>query len=130
MVFGFCDFDIVCNLTIVIWGFSPLTGKANRCYLNQLGLTLTFPCNVVSFSLTPKSIFAILPSQKSEFLSPSALSGGLFRTSTLTGIGRPPSAVGPPHLSDAGSPDIRDAEPGRRWGHRPSAWCPWSTSLA
>jgi len=40
---GICNFDIVCNLSIVIWDFSGVSGKANRFYLNQLELTLTFP---------------------------------------------------------------------------------------
>ena len=43
LVIGICDFDIVCNLSIVIWDFSAVTGKPNRFYLNQLELTLTFP---------------------------------------------------------------------------------------
>ena len=40
---GICNFDIVCNLSIVIWDFSAVSGKANSFYLNQLELTLTFP---------------------------------------------------------------------------------------
>jgi hypothetical protein len=43
LVIGICDFDIVCNLSIVIWDFGAVTGKANRFYLNQLELTLTLP---------------------------------------------------------------------------------------
>ena len=39
---GICNFDIVCNLSIVIWDFIAVSGEANRLYLNQLGLTLTF----------------------------------------------------------------------------------------
>jgi len=39
----FCNFDIVCNLSIVIWDFSAVSRKANSFYLNQLELTLTFP---------------------------------------------------------------------------------------
>jgi hypothetical protein len=31
------------NLSIVIWDFSAVSGKANSFYLNQLELTLTFP---------------------------------------------------------------------------------------
>jgi hypothetical protein len=42
MVIGICNFDIVCNLSIVIWDFIAVSGEANRLYLNQLGLTLTF----------------------------------------------------------------------------------------
>jgi len=38
--------SIVCNLSIVIWDFSAVSGKANRFYLNQLELTLTFPCYI------------------------------------------------------------------------------------
>jgi hypothetical protein len=34
---------IVCNLRIVIWNFSAVSGKANFFYLNQLELTLTLP---------------------------------------------------------------------------------------
>jgi hypothetical protein len=41
---GICNFDIVCNLSIVIWDFSAVSGKTNSFYLNQLELTLTFPC--------------------------------------------------------------------------------------
>jgi hypothetical protein len=33
---GILDFDIVWNLSIVIWDFSAVFGKANRFYLNQL----------------------------------------------------------------------------------------------
>ena len=33
---GIWDFDIVWNLSIVIWDFSAVFGKANRFYLNQL----------------------------------------------------------------------------------------------
>ena len=40
---GICNFDIVCNLRIVIWDFSAVSGKANRFYLNQLELILTNP---------------------------------------------------------------------------------------
>jgi hypothetical protein len=40
---GICNFNIVCNLSIVIWDFSAVSGKANRYYLNQFKLTLTFP---------------------------------------------------------------------------------------
>ncbi len=43
MVIEICSFDIACNLSIVIWDFSVVSGKANRFYLNQLELTLTFP---------------------------------------------------------------------------------------
>jgi len=37
------NFDIVCNLNIVIWNFSAVSEKANRFYLNQLEFTLTIP---------------------------------------------------------------------------------------
>jgi hypothetical protein len=33
---GIWDFDIVWNLSIVIWDFSAVFGKANRFYLNRL----------------------------------------------------------------------------------------------
>ena len=33
---GICDFDIVCNLSIVIWDFCAVFGKANLFYLYQL----------------------------------------------------------------------------------------------
>ena len=46
LVIGSWDFDIVWNLSIVIWDFSAVSGKANRFYLNQLELTLTFPVSV------------------------------------------------------------------------------------
>ena len=45
LVIGIFNFDIVCNLSIVIWDFSTVSGKANRSYLNQLELTLTFPAS-------------------------------------------------------------------------------------
>ncbi len=44
LAIGICNFDIVCNLIIVIWDFNAVSGKANRFYLNQLELTLTNPC--------------------------------------------------------------------------------------
>ena len=37
------NFDIVCNLNIVIWNFSAVSEKANCFYLNQLEFTLTIP---------------------------------------------------------------------------------------
>ena len=43
MIIGICNFDIVCNLNIVIWDFRAVSGKVNRFYRHQLGLTLTFP---------------------------------------------------------------------------------------
>jgi len=43
LVIGICHFDIVCNLSIVIWDFYAVSGKINRFYLDQLELTLTFP---------------------------------------------------------------------------------------
>ena len=42
-IIGIYNFDIICNLSIVIWDFSAVSGNANRFYLNQLELTLTFP---------------------------------------------------------------------------------------
>ncbi len=36
LVIGIWDFDIVWNLSVVIWDFSAVFGKANRFYLNQL----------------------------------------------------------------------------------------------
>ena len=36
LVIGIWDFDIVWNLSIVIWDFSAVFEKANRFYLNQL----------------------------------------------------------------------------------------------
>jgi len=35
--------SIVWCLSVVIWDFSAVSGKANRFYLNRLKLTLTFP---------------------------------------------------------------------------------------
>ena len=35
MVIEIWDFDIVWNLSIVIWDFSPVSGKANHFYLNR-----------------------------------------------------------------------------------------------
>jgi hypothetical protein len=42
LIIGFCDFDIVCYLSIVICNFSAVFGKANCFYLTQLELTSTF----------------------------------------------------------------------------------------
>jgi len=42
LVIEICNFDIICNLSIVIWDFCAVSGKANRFYLKQLELTLTF----------------------------------------------------------------------------------------
>jgi len=44
LVIGFCNFDIVCILNIVIWEFGAPSGKVNRYNPNQLELTLTFTC--------------------------------------------------------------------------------------
>ncbi len=44
LIIGICYFDIVCYLSIVIWDFSAVSEMANRFYLNQIELTLTFPC--------------------------------------------------------------------------------------
>jgi hypothetical protein len=49
LVIGFCNFDIVCNLRIVIWDFSAVSGKVNRFYAIQLELILTSPCKAYSF---------------------------------------------------------------------------------
>jgi len=43
MIIGICNLDIVCNLIIVIWDFSAVSGKVNRFILNQLEQTLTLP---------------------------------------------------------------------------------------
>jgi len=43
LVIGICNFDIVCNLSIVIWDFSAVSGESDRSDLNPLELTLTFP---------------------------------------------------------------------------------------
>ena len=42
MAIGICNYDILYNLSIVIWDFSVVTGKANLFYMNHLELTLTF----------------------------------------------------------------------------------------
>ena len=42
LVIGTWNFDIVWNLSIVIWDFSVVSGKSNRFYLNQLELTLNY----------------------------------------------------------------------------------------
>jgi hypothetical protein len=41
LIIGICNLDIVWCLSIVIWNFSDVTGKASRFYPNQLKLTLT-----------------------------------------------------------------------------------------
>jgi hypothetical protein len=43
LVIGIWNFDIVWNLSLVIWDFSGVSGKVNLVYLNQLELTLTIP---------------------------------------------------------------------------------------
>ena len=40
LVIGIWNFDIVWDLSIVLWDFRVVSGKANRFYLNQLELTL------------------------------------------------------------------------------------------
>ena len=50
LVIGSWDFDIVWNLSIVIWDFSAVSGKANRFYLNLLALTLTLPWPTKSYA--------------------------------------------------------------------------------
>ena len=50
LIIGICNFDIVCNLSIVIWDFSEVSSKTNRFYPNQLELTLTFPCFATHFA--------------------------------------------------------------------------------
>jgi len=40
---GYWNFDIIWNLSIVIWDLSAVSGKSNRFYLNHLGMALTFP---------------------------------------------------------------------------------------
>ncbi len=44
LIIGICNFDIVCNLSIVIWDFSEVSSKTNRFSPNQSELTLTFSC--------------------------------------------------------------------------------------
>jgi hypothetical protein len=43
MIIGIYNFDIVCNLSIVICDFSAVSVKVNRFYLIQLVLTLANP---------------------------------------------------------------------------------------
>ena len=42
LVIGTWNFDIVWNLSIVIWDLNGASGNSNRFYLNQLELTLIF----------------------------------------------------------------------------------------
>jgi len=37
---GICNFDIICNLSIVIWDFSAVSRKTNHFYLNQVSRPL------------------------------------------------------------------------------------------
>ena len=46
----------ICDLCIVIWDFGAVYGKANRFYLNQLELPLTFPYLVIIIPI----LFSIL----------------------------------------------------------------------
>jgi len=46
LVIGNWNFDIIWNLSIVIWDLSAVSGKSNRFYLNLLGMALTFPCQL------------------------------------------------------------------------------------
>jgi hypothetical protein len=48
LMIGNCNLDIVCNLIIAIWDFSAVSGKADSFYLNQLELTLTIPCRLLT----------------------------------------------------------------------------------
>jgi hypothetical protein len=41
--FGHWNFDIIWNLSIVIWDLSAVSVKLNRFYLNHLGMALTSP---------------------------------------------------------------------------------------
>jgi hypothetical protein len=50
LVIGICNFNIICNLSIVNWIFSALSEKPSRFYLNQLELTLTFPCSAANMA--------------------------------------------------------------------------------
>jgi hypothetical protein len=43
LVIEFCNFDIVCNLSIGFWDSSAISVKVKRFYHNQLELTLRFP---------------------------------------------------------------------------------------
>jgi len=61
LIIGICNFDIVCNLSIVIWDFSAISGKVNRVYLNQLELTLTFPSNRRLLSVQKMNAMIISP---------------------------------------------------------------------
>ncbi len=68
---GICNFDIVCDLSIVIWDFSAVFVKANRDYLNQLEADLTFPCSIGHVSFPPRetSKSTLTDSDRSDLLS-------------------------------------------------------------
>jgi hypothetical protein len=52
LVIEIWNFDIVWNLSIVIWNFSTVSGKENRFQLNQSKLILTLPCSPTNLILT------------------------------------------------------------------------------
>ena len=54
LVIEISNFDIVWNLSIVIWDFSSVSEKLNRFYLNQLEITLTFPWRTQGDTCTQK----------------------------------------------------------------------------
>jgi len=58
---GIWDFDIVWNLSIVIWDFSTVFGKANRFYLNQLEADFDVSLYFTHIRLTLEPLSAILP---------------------------------------------------------------------
>jgi protease-4 len=45
--------NFACNLSIAIWDFRAVSGKVKRFYLNQLGLTLTFLCRLLTHQFIP-----------------------------------------------------------------------------
>ena len=70
------NFDIVWNLSIVIWDFSALSGKANRFQVNQSKLTLTLPCLAFQGGLL---LFGYLRQKLIPALGTNAMTKFIFR---------------------------------------------------
>ena len=68
---GIWDFDIVWNLSIVIWDFSAVFGKANRFYLNQL--EADFDVVLAPFPLTCNRPYSMISLTQEDVPIPSPL---------------------------------------------------------
>jgi len=62
---GIWDFDIIWNLSIVIWDFSAVFGEANRFYLNQIEADFGVSLGVCHLNLT-QIRFPYIPISKEQ----------------------------------------------------------------